>query len=58
MLDAASRKTVYLILVFGVVHSMLVSGIDLWGHIGGAVSGYLLYSAMDTIKKRRQGATG
>lgn len=58
MLDIASRKTVYLILVFGVVHSMLVSGIDLWGHIGGAVSGYLLYSAMDTIKKRRQSATG
>ncbi|MHA7962650.1 rhomboid family intramembrane serine protease [Paenibacillus sp. CAU 1782] len=57
MLDAASRNTVFLILGFGVIHSLLVSGIDLWGHIGGAISGYLLYSAMDTIKNRRRGAS-
>lgn len=53
LLDPASLKTVYIILGFGIVHSYLAAGIDLWGHIGGLIAGYLLYSAMDTIKKKR-----
>jgi rhomboid protease GluP len=50
MLDVSSRKTVYIILAFGVIHSFFGAGIDLWGHIGGALAGFLLYGMLDNIK--------
>ncbi|OMF22392.1 rhomboid family intramembrane serine protease [Paenibacillus sp. FSL H8-0548] len=52
-LDESSRKTVYVILVFGVVYSILVPQIDLWAHVGGALAGFILYHFFDRIKSRR-----
>lgn len=52
MLDNASRKMVYIILAFGVVHSVFVYNIDLWGHVGGALAGFLLYGLMDFFKRK------
>lgn len=54
MLDIASRKTVYMILGFGVVFSVFASRVDLWGHIGGAISGFLLYGLFDRSKVWKQ----
>lgn len=55
-LDEASRKTVYMILGFGVVYSFLIPSVDLWGHVGGGLAGFLLYGLLDRAmtKKRRR----
>lgn len=53
-LDEASRKTVYTILGFGVIYSIVVPRVDLWGHIGGGIAGFLLYSLFDRAMVRRQ----
>ena len=55
MLDASSIKTVYIILAFGVVYSVIIPRVDLWGHVGGALVGFALYALMDRAKmwKRR-----
>ncbi|MDQ6423294.1 rhomboid family intramembrane serine protease [Paenibacillus sp. LHD-117] len=52
MLDTASRKTVYIILAFGVIHSLFASQVDLWGHVGGALAGFLLYGLLDNLKRK------
>lgn len=54
LLDAASRKTVYIILAFGVIHSVFGYKIDLWGHVGGALTGLLLYGLLVSLKKRHR----
>ncbi|MBJ6359844.1 rhomboid family intramembrane serine protease [Paenibacillus sp. GCM10012307] len=43
-LDEASRKTVFMILGFGLIYSFLVSNINIWAHVGGLIAGFLLYS--------------
>jgi rhomboid protease GluP len=55
-LDEASRKTVYMILGFGVVYSIVIPSVDLWGHVGGGLAGFLLYGLLDRAmtKKRRR----
>ncbi|MEV5028697.1 rhomboid family intramembrane serine protease [Paenibacillus sp. LPE1-1-1.1] len=53
-LDEGSRKTVYTILIFGVIYSFLVPSIDLWAHIGGALTGFLLYNVFDRIRTRKK----
>ncbi|WP_138753281.1 rhomboid family intramembrane serine protease [Paenibacillus sinopodophylli] len=52
-LDEGSRKTVYTILIFGVIYSFLVPSIDLWAHVGGALAGFLLYNVFDHVKMRK-----
>ncbi|MCA0754656.1 rhomboid family intramembrane serine protease [Paenibacillus sp. N4] len=46
-LDESSRKTVYTILIFGVIYSLLVPRVDLWAHVGGALGGFLLYQLFE-----------
>ncbi|CAM4058489.1 rhomboid family intramembrane serine protease [Paenibacillus alkaliterrae] len=53
-LDESSRKTVYTILIFGVIYSLLVPRIDLWAHVGGALAGFLLYNLFDRKMARKQ----
>ncbi|MFD0716519.1 rhomboid family intramembrane serine protease [Paenibacillus sp. GCM10027626] len=55
-LDEGSRKTVYVILVFGVIYSLIAEGINLWAHIGGALAGFAMAYLYDQIliaKRRR-----
>lgn len=54
MLDASSRTTVYIILALGVVHSVYGYRIDLWGHVGGALTGFLLYGLLDNFMRRNR----
>ncbi|WP_424766759.1 rhomboid family intramembrane serine protease [Paenibacillus sp. sgz302251] len=52
-LDESSRKTVYTILIFGVIYSLLVPQVDLWAHVGGGLAGFLLYQLFDRMKARK-----
>lgn len=53
-LDEASRKTVYMILGFGIIYSIMMPKVSLWGHIGGGLAGFLLYSLFDRRMVRKQ----
>ena len=50
IIDTSSIKTIYMILGFGVISSIVVSKIDLWGHLGGALTGFLLYALIDKLR--------
>jgi len=55
-LDDGSRKTIYTILIFGVVYSVLVPQVNLWAHVGGALAGFVLgyiYDRVLVAKRRR-----
>ncbi|MUT68137.1 rhomboid family intramembrane serine protease [Paenibacillus sp. NEAU-GSW1] len=52
-LDEGSRKTVYLILGVGLIYSIITPAISLWGHVGGLLAGFLLYSSFDRAMVRR-----
>ncbi|AJY73372.1 rhomboid family intramembrane serine protease [Paenibacillus beijingensis] len=41
-LDESSRKTVYTILIFGVIYSFISPGINIWAHLGGGIAGFVL----------------
>lgn len=55
-LDQASVKTVYMIVGIGVVFSIINSRVDFWGHIGGLITGFVMYRIFDRIQTiKRQG---
>ncbi|WP_042162846.1 rhomboid family intramembrane serine protease [Paenibacillus gorillae] len=53
-LDEGSRKTVYTILIFGLIYSIITPQVSLWGHVGGGLAGFLLYSSFDRAMVRRK----
>ncbi|SDX18548.1 rhomboid family intramembrane serine protease [Paenibacillus sp. CF384] len=56
-LDPDSRKTVYTILIFGILYSIFAPGIGLWAHFGGLFAGFVLAYAYDwylIAKKKRR----
>ncbi|WP_318653415.1 rhomboid family intramembrane serine protease [Paenibacillus rhizovicinus] len=46
-LDPDSRKTVYTILIFGVIYTLIVPGIGIWAHFGGLLAGFVLFYLYD-----------
>jgi len=42
VMDEASRKTVYTILLFGLLYSLISPRIDIWAHVGGCLAGFLM----------------
>ncbi|MFB9276482.1 rhomboid family intramembrane serine protease [Cohnella cellulosilytica] len=54
-LDEATRKTIYITLVFGLVYSLLMPRINIWAHLGGAVAGFALMGWYVARKTRRRG---
>lgn len=50
MLDEGSRKTVYIILAMGIVYSIMVSNVNLWAHVGGLVSGFILFGLVRKLR--------
>lgn len=48
MLDSASRQTIYLILFFGILYSIMMVRVSLWGHVGGLLTGFLLYKLFES----------
>ncbi|MCQ6558502.1 rhomboid family intramembrane serine protease [Paenibacillus mendelii] len=53
-LDEASRKTVYTILVFGIIYSVVAQGINLWAHVGGGIAGFLFAYIYDRSLSARR----
>lgn len=53
-LDEGSRKTVYAILIMGVFYSLLIPRVSFWGHVGGALTGFILYNFFDRAMVRKQ----
>ncbi|CAM4309224.1 rhomboid family intramembrane serine protease [Paenibacillus tarimensis] len=49
-LDEGSRKTIYTILVFGLIYSLLSTRIDIWAHMGGGLAGFIMMSLF--VRKR------
>ncbi|MBM7565469.1 rhomboid family intramembrane serine protease [Paenibacillus sacheonensis] len=46
-LDVNSRKTVYSILVFGIIYTLVVPNIGIWAHFGGLLAGFVLMYLYD-----------
>ena len=49
MLDVQSKNTIYMILGIGVVTSLMISNINLWAHLGGLLTGLLLYRLFEQL---------
>jgi membrane associated rhomboid family serine protease len=55
-LDESSRKTVYAILIIGLIYSFFAPDIGIWAHIGGLFAGFVFAYGFDwylTIKRNR-----
>lgn len=53
VLGDAERKTIFFILIFGLIYSVLMPNINIWAHIGGAVTGFALMSMYIGSRKKR-----
>ncbi|CAH1215124.1 MULTISPECIES: rhomboid family intramembrane serine protease [unclassified Paenibacillus] len=53
MMDEASRKTLYTLLVFGIIFSIAMSGVNWMAHLGGLLSGFFIYGLMIRLWKPR-----
>ncbi|EXX87017.1 Rhomboid family protein [Paenibacillus darwinianus] len=51
-MDEASRKTIYMILIFGLIYSILSPNINIWAHIGGGISGFAMMGMFVRARKR------
>lgn len=49
-LDPGSIKTVYIILLIGLISSVILNQVDFWGHLGGFITGFMLYRFFDQIQ--------
>lgn len=49
MLDPSSKQTIYMMLIIGVVSSIIVSNISLEAHLGGLLTGLLVYRLFDQL---------
>jgi len=52
VMDEASRKTVYSILLFGLLYSVISPRIDIWAHAGGCLAGFLMLGML--AQRRRE----
>ncbi|WP_339821181.1 rhomboid family intramembrane serine protease [Paenibacillus sp. FSL R7-0216] len=53
LMDESSRKTLYSLLIIGVIYSVLVPQINLAAHLGGLVGGFFIYGLIIRLLKRR-----
>lgn len=53
LMDESSRKTLYSLLIVGVIFSLLVPQINWMAHFGGLVGGFFIYGLIIRLLKRR-----
>ncbi|OAB32866.1 rhomboid family intramembrane serine protease [Paenibacillus glacialis] len=54
LLDESSRKTLYAMLVFGIISSVIVANVNWMAHFGGLIGGFFVYGLIiRLIGKRR-----
>ncbi|OAB39892.1 rhomboid family intramembrane serine protease [Paenibacillus macquariensis subsp. defensor] len=54
LLDEASRKTLYAMLIFGVISSVIVARVDWMAHFGGLIGGFFLYGLIIRLLGKRR----
>ncbi|TFE26657.1 rhomboid family intramembrane serine protease [Cohnella luojiensis] len=58
-IDEATRKTIYMTLIFGLIYSVLSPNINIWAHIGGGIAGLammgIIVAGKRGSKSRAQG---
>ncbi|USB35101.1 rhomboid family intramembrane serine protease [Paenibacillus sp. YPG26] len=54
MIDEASRKTLYAILMVGLVFSIMVDNINWMAHLGGLITGFFIYGILIRISRVRR----
>lgn len=50
LMDESSRKTLYTLLIVGVVFSFAVSTVNWMGHLGGLAGGFVVYGLYDRLR--------
>ncbi|WP_256757967.1 rhomboid family intramembrane serine protease [Cohnella sp. WQ 127256] len=50
-LDDATRKTIFSLILFGLVYSFIAPNINIWAHLGGAIAGFAMMSLVALRKK-------
>lgn len=53
LMDESSRKTLYSLLIIGVVYSLLVPQVNWVAHFGGLIGGFLIYGVLARFVKGR-----
>ena len=53
LLDESSRKTLYALLIFGIIYSLISDNVNWVGHFGGLISGFFTYGIIIRLFKRR-----
>nr|WP_223069602.1 rhomboid family intramembrane serine protease [Paenibacillus caui] len=53
LMDEGSRRTLYALLMVGVIFSFAVSNINWMGHLGGLIGGFFIYGLLIRVLKRR-----
>lgn len=54
MMDEGSRKTLYGLLVMGIIMSFATPHVDYMAHIGGLIAGFFIYGLMIRVFKRNR----
>lgn len=50
-LDEATRKTIYSMLIIGLIYSIVIPNINIWAHVGGGIAGFALYRVLNNPRK-------
>ncbi|PYE52372.1 membrane associated rhomboid family serine protease [Paenibacillus barcinonensis] len=53
LMDETSRKTLYTLLLFGIIFSFAVANVNWMAHLGGLVAGFFIYGLMIRLWKPR-----
>ncbi|UPK46039.1 MULTISPECIES: rhomboid family intramembrane serine protease [Paenibacillus] len=53
MMDETSRKTLYTLLIFGIIFSFAMTGINWMAHLGGLLGGFFIYGLLIRLWKPR-----
>ncbi|MNO69365.1 Rhomboid protease GluP [compost metagenome] len=54
ILDESSRKTLYAMLIIGILSSFMISNVNWMGHFGGLIGGFFIYGIMIRLTKKRR----
>jgi rhomboid protease GluP len=52
-LDEATRKTIYSMMIIGLIYSLLMPNINIWAHIGGSTAGFAMMGLLVLGRKKR-----
>ncbi|WP_438349770.1 rhomboid family intramembrane serine protease [Paenibacillus sp. FA6] len=53
IIDESSRKTLYAMLMIGIVYSFIAPNVNLMAHFGGMIGGFFVYGLMIRLIKKR-----